>query len=253
MAKVIHTPVIGRGARRALPVERTVEPPAPAADEHGAAPPPAPETKTIDAREARRILSQRDAAQQRAETAEAAVAEMQRDLEALREQAHEEGVQTGTEQAEQSAARRRDAEAEQFQQLCNELIEQNRERVKEAEEAAVEIGFAATVKLLGRLHSDNALLEALVRQSMEHVLAREGLKIYLSPKDCHRMQALARRGSQDWAGVEFEADSRIQLGGCRIESRAGSLDARLELQIDELKKALLRAVAPGQPAGTDRG
>ncbi len=260
MAKVIHTPVIGRGARRALPVERTVEPTAPTDDEHGATAAPAPQPTAIDAREARRIVSERDAALQRAETAEANMAQMKQDLDALRKQAHQHGLEAGMEQARRSVSEQRDAEteqrraeAEQFQRLCDELLEQQKQRVAQAEEAAVEIGFAATLKLLGRLHSDNALLEALVRQSMEQVLAREGLKIYLSPKDCRRMQALARRGSQDWAGVEFEADSRIQMGGCRIESRAGSLDARLELQVDELRKALLRAVQPDQPAGKDRG
>ena len=253
MAKVIHTPVIGRGARRALPTERTPESPAPSSAEDDVTPPPAPKNTVIDAHEARRIISQRDAAEQRAKAGESSLAEMKRDLDSLRKQAHQHGLDAGMEQAKRSAAEQRDAEAEQFQKLCSDLVEQQKQHLIQAEEAAVEIAFAATVKLLGRLHSDTALLEALVRQAMEQVLAREGLKIYLSPTDCRRMQALARRSNQDWVGVEFDADSRIEMGGCRIESRRGSLDARLELQVEELKKALLHATKSGQPAGKDRG
>ncbi len=254
MAKVIHTPVVARGARRALPVERADSKVLNRLAAEGVEEPVAtPKEPSIDAHEAERIMAECDASRQRAKTAEARLAEIQSELAALRMTAKEEGFEAGREEALCSAAEQRDAEAQRFADLCESLLEQQRQRVADAEEAAVEIGFAATVKLLGRLHSDNALLEALVRQSMEQVLEREGLTIYLSPKDCERMQAQARRNARDWDDIEFHADSRIQIGGCRIESRAGSLDARLELQIEELKKALLHTAKSSRSVETDDG
>lgn len=243
MAKVIHTPVVGTDARRTLPVEHSV-PDKPVQHDAPAGDAAAPISRPIDAHEARRIIAQREAAEGRADVADAALREIQNDMDQLRSAAHEQGYEAGLQQALEQAAEQHESEAEQFRTVCSNLVEQQRERVSDAEEAAVEIAFAATVKLLGRLNSDISLLKALVRQSMAHVLAQQGLKIYLSPADCKRMRALARRKSQDWVGVEFEADGRIQMGGCRIESRAGSLDARLELQMDKLKKALLHTARP---------
>jgi flagellar biosynthesis/type III secretory pathway protein FliH len=46
---------------------------------------------------------------------------------------------------------------------------------------------------------------------------------------------------REWADVEFKANEHIGLGGCAIESRVGTLDARLELQLAALKEILLEA------------
>ena len=61
------------------------------------------------------------------------------------------------------------------------------------------------------------------------------LTVHLHPDDCRAMEG----SGQD--ALRYVADAAITLGGCRLESAAGTLDARLERQLEQLRLALLKA------------
>jgi flagellar assembly protein FliH len=46
--------------------------------------------------------------------------------------------------------------------------------------------------------------------------------------------------------IRLIEDPRITMGGCIVETDRGALDARIETQIDRLRKTLLEARAAGQ-------
>jgi flagellar biosynthesis/type III secretory pathway protein FliH len=41
------------------------------------------------------------------------------------------------------------------------------------------------------------------------------------------------------AALYFEADERVGRGGCVVETEAGRVDARLEVQLDVMRRALM--------------
>jgi len=48
--------------------------------------------------------------------------------------------------------------------------------------------------------------------------------------------------------VSFEADKRVVLGGCFIDTREGTLDARLETQLAAFTQLLLTVRTQGRDA-----
>jgi flagellar assembly protein FliH len=68
------------------------------------------------------------------------------------------------------------------------------------------------------------------------------VRIRVHPDDVTAVHAdLARRG--DAASVwEVFGDGRVGIGGCIIDTRAGEVDARLDVQLQEVAQALRGAV-----------
>ncbi len=188
-----------------------------------------------------RLCAERDAAVARAEAAEKALSAMREQLLSERTQATSEGYQAGLRQAMEKINAEQVQNSEALKELLQSLSEQKNQIIRQAEEAAIEIAYAAVVNILGQAGTNLNLVEAMVKQSLQQVMVREGLVVYLSPADYQRLQQLQKNPasrSSVWETVDIVADTEI-VGGCRIESRAGSLDARLEMQMSELKNRLL--------------
>lgn len=107
------------------------------------------------------------------------------------------------------------------------------------EDALLEVAFAAVCKLLGSQAADPATVRQLIRAAARDVAARDGVRVRVHPDDYQVLSA----GGASVDGVVVEADAAVQLGGCLIDSLAGTLDARLETQLAELVKVLVTARA----------
>ena len=244
MAKVIHTPNIKAHRRRALPLDSdSVETVDQAGKPHQEiTKQSSPSTAQVPTQEyVNRLESERNELIRKNQELENKLNTMEQEFDRIVATQTDKGYQAGLDRAEEELHRLRSEHAQQVQSAIDGLVGQQGDLIRQAEESAVEIGMAATFKILGRTKNDNDLLKALVRQSMHQLLSRQGLTIYLRPDDVERMESIAKLGDHQWTGVEFKPDNGIELGGCRIESKAGSLDARLEVQIAELKRVLLQA------------
>ncbi|MBV1787723.1 hypothetical protein KQ940_06600 [Marinobacterium sp. D7] len=177
-------------------------------------------------------------AEQRATRAEQALADFRTQLDELKAEAQREGYQAGLDRASKEAQEAQAKQDRLFSELMTGVKDEHRALIHLAKDASIEIGMAIATKILGKYKVDNSMLEAVVTQALSQVVEREGLIIWLSSQDCHRMQSIARSPTRGWVGVEFRVDDSIELGGCKIESRCGTLDARLELQLNNLKSLL---------------
>lgn len=249
LAKVILAPSVKKGRGRALPVGLSSSQNVFDDVKTGEAEivPGDPETTDpsvhahFDPSYVERLTAEREAALERAKVAEQQLAELREQLDRERNNARELGCREGFEQGCEQALAEQSKEIEAIRTLLRSLSSEQVQLIGMVEDAAVEIGFAATVKLLGQASVDHSLVVAMVKQAMGQVSQREGLVIRLSPADCRRIEQFRARGenSGEWPEIEFRADEKVELGGCVIESRAGSLDARLELQMLELKRLLI--------------
>jgi flagellar assembly protein FliH len=74
-----------------------------------------------------------------------------------------------------------------------------------------------------------------VREAISGVRERERLVVRVSPRD-HKLFAgenIAPKNG-DAGSIELVADERVELGGCLIETSSGTLDGRLETQLQRL-------------------
>jgi flagellar assembly protein FliH len=190
-----------------------------------------------------RLMADRDAAIANAASLEAQLSKMREELEQQKEIAQDAGYRAGFDQACRKVAAEMAESSEALKALLKSLSDEQVKLIQMGEDAAVEIGFAAVAKILGRMRIEKGLVEAAVKEAINKVSDREGLVVYLAPSDLQTMEALKAQSANGhfWSRIEFKIDDEVGIGGCILRSRLGCLDARLEYQIDELKKLLIAA------------
>jgi len=148
---------------------------------------------------------------------------------------YRDGYDKGAAEAKAEQARQTERQAQEFAQLLASAQQALAGQIEGAEDAIVEIAFAAVCKLLGEGALSEAAARGLVREAMRGVLAKEGLVVRVSSAD-HALLAPSPEPR-----VEVVADERVAFGGCIIETAGGTLDARLEIQLRQLLDTLTRA------------
>ena len=154
--------------------------------------------------------------------------------------AREQGLQQGRAAAE--------AQFKQQLQTLHALIESiqsgRQGYVNDLGDAAAEIVFAAVAKILGDGFEPSVAVAA-VREAIRCSRERGRLLIRVAPEDfkllsSYRAELLEGASTSD---VELVADEQVKCGGCVLEGASGTLDARLETQMQRLREALVRARA----------
>lgn len=163
----------------------------------------------------------------------------------------EEGRREGIAQVRREAAQRALQEARQELNQLGEALRnslaafdaEKRHLLACAERGLIELALAITRRVckheLGA-SSQTALANArAVLKLAEH---EHDLRLHLHPADCEALrqtlpELAAATGSL--THVELVADSAVPRGGCILRGRDGTIDARLERQLDRVAEALL--------------
>jgi flagellar assembly protein FliH len=166
---------------------------------------------------------------------ESIAAERQRVL----DRAHQKGYETGLEQARAEYA----AQLEALQQLISSTSDALNDGIAGTEDVIVEIAFEAVCRVLGDSFGRRDGVLAAVREVIRGVREREQLLVRVAPQHyeliVRERQQLLRNG--DSGRIELVSDERVELGGCLIETSGGTLDGRLETQLQRLRDTLVSA------------
>ncbi|MDR0308217.1 MAG: hypothetical protein LBI42_15490 [Chitinispirillales bacterium] len=98
--------------------------------------------------------------------------------------------------------------------------------------------------IASEVDTNGELILSVIKKSLAMIADRDKIIIRISPKDLE----ITSERKDFWSSVtervediRFEADSRIEKGGCIIESNSGMVDARLGVQLEELTEIVLKA------------
>ena len=128
-----------------------------------------------------------------------------------------------------------DSQTDRMRTLCTQLHELQAELARRAADEAVILAHEAVCRLLG----SDAATRAAVHDAITACAvggADDVLTVSVHPDDL--MLFDGQGGSGIDARIRIVASATVRLGGCLIESRAGTLDARFETQIGRLGEAL---------------
>jgi len=181
-------------------------------------------------------------------------AELLEQIEAQRAQifdeAYQDGYRAGEEAGRHDAEHAHDEEIGRVRELTAEIRSAFDLYLNDAEEVLVEIAFEAVCKILGQALCEREGVSAMVREVIDQVREREQLIVRLAPQDFAMLNerdgaALHLVGPEErgaglsaWK-VQLVPDERMALGGCLIDSPGGTLDGRLETQLQKLREVLL--------------
>ncbi|NVE01860.1 FliH/SctL family protein [Massilia sp. BJB1822] len=110
------------------------------------------------------------------------------------------------------------------------------------EDMLVEIVHAALCRLLGETAASREAVLAEVKRQLQQVRDSEQLRLRLHPDDAHLLRScMEAQAYRPDVRLVIHGDSAVQLGGCLLECERGTLDLRLETQLQQLGQALLAA------------
>jgi type III secretion system HrpE/YscL family protein len=131
-------------------------------------------------------------------------------------------------------------------ELAAELIAFTRERertLRALEAQTIDIAMQVAKRIIGE---ELALRPELAAQMARPLLARvrraKQVTLRVHPDDRAALEPLLRhetKGGELPGGLRLEADASLSRGGCVVISDVGTLDARIETQLDALARALL--------------
>jgi flagellar assembly protein FliH len=164
-------------------------------------------------------------------------------LHELRKQAFDDGYRDGLAAGTEEGRAMLAVQAEALREAARAVCEAAARALEAQEDALVEVAFAAACRLVGDVALTREGARGAVRQALRELQARERLVLRVPPLAYRQLTedpgfAAALRDGQ---GTEIVADERLGEAGCVIESAGGTLDARLEVQLQQLAAALRAA------------
>jgi flagellar assembly protein FliH len=131
---------------------------------------------------------------------------------------------------------------ELMQGTLNSLRQAVPQVIRDAENMLVSLALEVAQKLVSDMPISVPMLEAAVRDALAQVEGTTRLTVRLHPSD---LELLQKSGSQLLPGnegseeVRFLGSPEVARGGCLVQTRFGTVDARRETKFDLLKRNLV--------------
>ena len=108
------------------------------------------------------------------------------------------------------------------------------------EKLVIELSVNIAEKIIKREVEIKSTISKNLKDSMKKVLGANDVFIRLNPDDFTMLNndssEIFREGN--YAKIKFEADERIEKGGCFVETEIGNVDSRISSQLNEINKQL---------------
>lgn len=178
--------------------------------------------------------------------------ENQRQLEKLSREAEHKGYHDGYAQGKQEAMKEVTSEyqgkIEQIQNLLEQAYEQKASIISEAEPFLLELSTVIATHIIKKELDNNP--EQFVELIKEHILRfkeKEFITVCVHPDDFDFIQAQRSHLIAVVNGeteIKIIPDHSVTSKGCIIRTAYGSVDARIDTQIEEIKKVILEVRDP---------
>lgn len=167
--------------------------------------------------------------------------------EAARQAGFEQGYAEGRRQAEEEAAREWESRLNEARSLLESAYMMKEQIIQEAEPFLVELSTAIAEKVIARkLESSQELVIELIRKSLSRRREQGAITLCVAPAQLAFVQAAREELSlaiDSQAELQIVPDASVKDYGCVIRSSFGSIDGRIDTQLEEIKRALLQIAA----------
>ena len=165
------------------------------------------------------------------------------ELAQVRQQAIDAGREQGLQQGHLAAQAEFQQQLDSLRAVIQSARDAHTRHLEEVADEAGEIVFTAVCKILGDGFTNREGAVATVREAVRRSKERGRLLVRVSPEDFELLSSRRRELLEGAVAgeVDLVADEKVKLGGCLLEGASGSLDARLELQLQRLREVLVRA------------
>ena len=174
--------------------------------------------------------------------------ELQQKLNSIGDENYQRGLQDGFQRGNKEGLNQGKADAngviQQFQSLLKEIITQKQTIFDSLEKDLFDLALTISQKVVGVISErDQELVLDSIRKSLPLLLEKSKLKIKVAPEQedfVNEQLEQIMASDKDLKEIQVEADRRISLGGCILETSSGRVNSGLEKQLEILEKELSR-------------
>jgi len=162
--------------------------------------------------------------------AERIVAEAQQEFERQRQKGYEQGIHEGQ---------------QQIALRILETVDQSVEYLSQLEQQVVDLVFKSLQKVVGDM-GERDLVVKVVRHALAVVRTQPQVTVRVAQNEVEMVQSRLSEILSDYPGISFlevVGDSRLALGGCLLETEMGVVDASIDVQLETIRKALLKSLS----------
>jgi flagellar assembly protein FliH len=168
-------------------------------------------------------------------------------------QGYDEGYRVGAIQAEEDIAQQWANRLQEAQAIVEQAYEAKETIVIEGESFLVELSCSIAEKIISRkLARAPEMAMKLFEKALSRRKEQGVIVLCVSPSQFAYVQAAKDeliRVLDSQAELQIVPDSSIKVGGCIIRSAFGSIDARVDTQLEAIREQLLRVAAHSSEEG----
>ncbi|MCI3919026.1 flagellar assembly protein FliH [Paenibacillus sp. TRM 82003] len=176
-------------------------------------------------------------------------------VEESRQSGYEAGYREGVQQAEAEIVDRYDGMLQEARALVEEAHRVKERVISESEPFLVDLATAIAKKIVGEhLAVEEGWTIEQVKRTLERRRDKGAITLCVAPSQFAKLQdarAELTLAVDSEAELLIVPDATVDVGGCVVRSAFGSIDARIDTQLSELKAALME-VASRADEGGDR-
>ncbi|MCM3782962.1 FliH/SctL family protein [Neobacillus mesonae] len=176
---------------------------------------------------------------------------------ALRSEGFQQGYEEGAQKAKEELQEYVESKMLEAQDVLSEAYEAKEQIIQEAEPFLVELSSAIAEKIIDRqLENDEELALDLIRKNLSRKREQGVITLCVAPSQFSFVQAAREELSfaiDSQAELKILPDASVKDRGCVIRSAYGSVDARIDTQLTEIKRELLRVALDHEERGQNEG
>ncbi|MCE5168054.1 flagellar assembly protein FliH [Paenibacillus profundus] len=165
-------------------------------------------------------------------------------VESKREAGYAQGYQEGMQQAEQEIQQAYERKLSEAQAVLEQAYKAKEQIIQEAEPFVVSLSCSVAEKVIGRqLALEPDIAVEMVRKTLSRKRESGTITVCVSPQQFAYVHAAREELSlavDSQAELQIIPDSSVHDSGCVVRSALGSIDARIDTQLAEIKKALMQ-------------
>ncbi|MGD9677114.1 MAG: FliH/SctL family protein [Vulcanibacillus sp.] len=132
---------------------------------------------------------------------------------------------------------------EKAQTILKKSYEIKEEIIKESELPIVELSISIAEKIIKKeIEIDKNIVSLIVKEALKAITDFEKISIYVNPNNfeyLHNMREELLKGLNGQVELMIFPDSLISDDGCIIKTLSGTLDAKIDTQLEEIKKNII--------------
>ncbi|WP_066067208.1 FliH/SctL family protein [Neobacillus soli] len=164
------------------------------------------------------------------------------ELEEIKKQGWSEGYDAGISQAENDYSSQIQLAAE----VLEKAYKEKKDIIKESEPFVIELSIQMASKIIQQeLAANPDVLIEMIKRNLVDSNERSMISICVSPEDftfVQNQRNLLLESLEGQIEVKILPEHSIEKGGCVIRTSYGSIDARIDVQLREIKQALLKTL-----------